>query len=82
MNRTEGGASRCYAVADTQSADVQSGQEPTGAMSYAFIRSLKNNERPSFNELLNHVREEMHRGGYSQKPQFSSGKRKLYRLRW
>lgn len=63
-----------------QSADVQSGQEPTGAMSYAFIRSLKANEGVSFNELLNHVREEMHRGGYSQKPQFSSGKRKL--LHW
>lgn len=51
-------------------------------MSYAFIRSLKNNERPTFNELLNHVREEMHHGGYSQKPQFSSGKRELVDFEW
>lgn len=48
-------------------------------MSYAFIRSLKNNQGVSFNELLNHVRDEMEHGGYSQKPQFSSGKRRFAR---
>ncbi|KAF2008193.1 hypothetical protein P154DRAFT_453704 [Amniculicola lignicola CBS 123094] len=57
---------------DTQtSADASIGGEATGAMSYAFIASLKKNPNQSYVQLLNSIRDELE-GKYSQKPQLSS----------
>lgn len=61
-----------------QSADTTEEGQATGAMSYGFLRSLEHYPRTSLIALLNNIRDEMHRGGYSQKPQFSSGKRELW----
>ncbi|KAL9084416.1 MAG: hypothetical protein Q9159_005250 [Coniocarpon cinnabarinum] len=57
---------------DTQtSADASIAGQATGAMSYAFITSLKKNPQQSYVQLLNSIRDELE-GKYSQKPQLSS----------
>jgi hypothetical protein len=56
---------------DTQtSADASIGGEATGAMSWAFITSLKKNPQQSYVELLNSIRDEL-ASKYAQKPQLS-----------
>ena len=56
---------------DTQtSADASIGGEATGAMSWAFITSLKKNPNQSYVQLLNSIRDELQQK-YSQKPQLS-----------
>ncbi|KAF1950239.1 hypothetical protein CC80DRAFT_456012 [Byssothecium circinans] len=56
---------------DTQtSADASIQGEATGAMSWAFINSLKKNPNQSYVQLLNSIRDEL-QGKYSQKPQLS-----------
>ncbi|KAF2685685.1 hypothetical protein K458DRAFT_403058 [Lentithecium fluviatile CBS 122367] len=56
---------------DTQtSADASIQGEATGAMSWAFINSLKKNPNQSYVQLLNSIRDELE-GKYSQKPQLS-----------
>ena len=56
---------------DTQtSADASIGGEATGAMSWAFITSLKKNPNQSYVQLLNSIRDEL-ATKYSQKPQLS-----------
>ncbi|KAK3207550.1 hypothetical protein GRF29_103g1317148 [Pseudopithomyces chartarum] len=56
---------------DTQtSADASIGGEATGAMSWAFITSLKKNPNQSYVQLLNSIRDELE-NKYSQKPQLS-----------
>ncbi|KAF2263513.1 hypothetical protein CC78DRAFT_533939 [Lojkania enalia] len=56
---------------DTQtSADASISGEATGAMSWAFITSLKKNPNQSYVQLLNSIRDELE-GKYSQKPQLS-----------
>jgi len=56
---------------DTQtSADASIGGEATGAMSWAFITSLKKNPNQSYVQLLNSIRDELE-GKYQQKPQLS-----------
>lgn len=56
---------------DTQtSADANISGEATGAMSYAFIASLKKNPNQSYVQLLNSIRDELE-GKYDQKPQLS-----------
>ena len=56
---------------DTQtSADASIGGEATGAMSWAFITSLKKNPNQSYVQLLNSIRDELE-SKYSQKPQLS-----------
>jgi hypothetical protein len=52
------------------SADASIKGEATGAMSYAFINSLKKNPNQSYVQLLNSIRDELE-GKYSQKPQLS-----------
>ncbi|KAF2100147.1 hypothetical protein NA57DRAFT_65897 [Rhizodiscina lignyota] len=52
------------------SSDAQIGGQATGAMSWAFITSLKKNPQQSYVQLLNSIREELE-GKYSQKPQLS-----------
>ena len=57
---------------DTQtSSDAQIAGQATGAMSWAFITSLKKNPQQSYVQLLNSIRDELE-GQYSQKPQLSS----------
>ncbi|KAF2278478.1 metacaspase CasB [Westerdykella ornata] len=57
---------------DTQtSADASIQGEATGAMSWAFINSLKKNPQQSYVQLLNSIRDELE-GKYTQKPQLSS----------
>lgn len=53
------------------SADASIQGEATGAMSYAFVTSLKKNPNQSYVQLLNSIRDELE-GKYSQKPQLSS----------
>ncbi|KAF2730435.1 hypothetical protein EJ04DRAFT_500442 [Polyplosphaeria fusca] len=56
---------------DTQtSADASISGEATGAMSWAFVTSLKKNPNQSYVQLLNSIRDELE-GKYSQKPQLS-----------
>ncbi|KAF1839625.1 hypothetical protein BDW02DRAFT_486395 [Decorospora gaudefroyi] len=56
---------------DTQtSADASIGGQATGAMSWAFISSLRKNPNQSYVELLNSIRDELE-GKYDQKPQLS-----------
>lgn len=56
---------------DTQtSADASIGGEATGAMSWAFITSLRKNPNQSYVQLLNSIRDELE-GKYAQKPQLS-----------
>lgn len=56
---------------DTQtSSDATIGGQATGAMSWAFINSLKKNPQQSYVQLLNSIRDELE-GKYSQKPQLS-----------
>ncbi|CAE6408504.1 unnamed protein product [Rhizoctonia solani] len=54
-----------------KSDDAFEGHEAVGAMSYAFIQSLRQNPRQSYRELLNSVRGVL-RSNYQQKPQLSS----------
>jgi hypothetical protein len=51
-------------------ADASIGGEATGAMSYAFITSLRKNPNQSYVQLLNSIRDEL-QGKYAQKPQLS-----------
>lgn len=53
------------------SADTQEAGKATGAMSYAFIKSLRENPQQSYQQLLNSLRVIL-RAKYSQKPQLSS----------
>lgn len=53
------------------SADASIGGTATGAMSYAFIASLRKAPRQSYVGLLNSIRAELQAGGYDQKPQLS-----------
>lgn len=52
------------------SADASIQGEATGAMSWAFITSLKKNPNQSYVQLLNSIRDEL-QAKYSQKPQLS-----------
>ncbi|KAH3906490.1 hypothetical protein HBH56_204630 [Parastagonospora nodorum] len=52
------------------SADASIGGEATGAMSWAFITSLRKNPNQSYVQLLNSIRDELE-GKYQQKPQLS-----------
>ncbi|KAH7335589.1 peptidase C14 [Rhizoctonia solani] len=54
-----------------KSDDAFEGHEAVGAMSYAFIQSLRQKPRQSYRELLNNVRSIL-RSNYQQKPQLSS----------
>ncbi|KAJ8691302.1 Ca(2+)-dependent cysteine protease [Pleurotus ostreatus] len=56
---------------DQTSADTQEAGEATGAMSFAFVSSLRQNPQQSYQQLLNSVRDIL-RANYSQKPQLSS----------
>ncbi|KAG9227383.1 hypothetical protein CCMSSC00406_0004078 [Pleurotus cornucopiae] len=53
---------------DQTSADTQEAGEATGAMSFAFVSSLRQNPQQSYQQLLNSVRDIL-RANYSQKPQ-------------
>jgi len=53
------------------SADTVEAGSATGAMSFAFVSSLKQNPEQSYQELLGTIRSIM-KGKYSQKPQLSS----------
>ncbi|CAO3585917.1 unnamed protein product [Absidia cylindrospora] len=55
---------------DQTSADAQEAGKSTGAMSYAFITTLRENPNQSYQELLNNVRDIL-RDKYAQRPQFS-----------
>lgn len=55
---------------DIRSADASISGEATGAMSWAFVTSLKKNPNQSYVQLLNSIRDELE-GKYSQKPQLS-----------
>ncbi|KAK0193901.1 caspase domain-containing protein [Armillaria mellea] len=52
------------------SADTQEAGNATGAMSYAFMRTLSQNPQQSYQQLLNNLRDILRRK-YSQKPQLS-----------
>jgi hypothetical protein len=52
------------------SQDANIGGEATGAMSWAFVTSLKKNPHQSYVQLLNSIRDEL-AAKYSQKPQLS-----------
>ncbi|BEJ14982.1 hypothetical protein CspHIS471_0407490 [Cutaneotrichosporon sp. HIS471] len=54
------------------SADTQEAGQATGAMSYAFVRAVNTHQRVNYQQFLVALREEMQRGGYSQKPQLSA----------
>lgn len=62
---------------DQTSADANIASKATGAMSYAFIEAFKRthsqgqNQTPTYNDLLNLIREVL-QAKYSQKPQLSS----------
>ena len=51
-------------------ADTRMGGEATGALSWAFITSLKKNQQQSYVQLLNSIRDELS-GRYQQRPQLS-----------
>ena len=50
--------------------DANIAGQATGAMSWAFITSLKKNPQQSYVQMLNNIRDELE-GKYSQKPQLS-----------
>lgn len=52
------------------SADATIAQQATGAMSWAFVTSLKKNPQQSYVQLLNSIRDEL-ATKYTQKPQLS-----------
>ncbi|KIY73849.1 hypothetical protein CYLTODRAFT_416504 [Cylindrobasidium torrendii FP15055 ss-10] len=56
---------------DQTSADTFAGGLPVGAMSFAFITSLRSQPKQSYQELLNSVRKILY-PKYSQKPQLAS----------
>ncbi|KAI9478233.1 MAG: caspase domain-containing protein [Benjaminiella poitrasii] len=56
---------------DQTSADANEAGRATGAMSYAFTKTLRGNPDQSYQELLNSVRDIL-RDKYSQRPQLSS----------
>ncbi|CAK7239974.1 MAG: Ca(2+)-dependent cysteine protease [Sporothrix thermara] len=56
---------------DQTSADATIASQATGAMSWAFISSLKKNPQQSYVQLLNSIRDELSTR-YTQKPQLSS----------
>ncbi|CEP07573.1 hypothetical protein [Parasitella parasitica] len=56
---------------DQTSADAQEAGKSTGAMSYAFTTTLRENPNQSYQALLNSVREIL-RDKYSQRPQLSA----------
>ncbi|KAI9491696.1 peptidase C14, caspase domain-containing protein [Zychaea mexicana] len=56
---------------DQTSADASEAGKATGAMSYAFTTTLRENPHQSYQELLNSVRDIL-RDKYSQRPQLSS----------
>nr|CAG8503850.1 14064_t:CDS:2 [Entrophospora candida] len=53
------------------SADTNEAGQSTGAMSYAFIKTLRSNRNISYQQLLNYIRDILAEK-YSQKPQLSS----------
>ena len=53
------------------SADTRLGGEASGALSWAFVTSLKKNHQQSYVQLLNSIRDELS-GRYQQRPQLSS----------
>jgi len=53
------------------SADANEAGKATGAMSYAFMTALDQNQQQSYQQLLNSLRDIL-RSKYSQKPQLSS----------
>ncbi|KAK4675629.1 Ca(2+)-dependent cysteine protease [Podospora pseudoanserina] len=55
---------------DQTSADATIASQATGAMSWAFINSLKKNPQQSYVQLLNSIRDEL-QTRYTQKPQLS-----------
>ncbi|KFY31154.1 hypothetical protein V493_01351 [Pseudogymnoascus sp. VKM F-4281 (FW-2241)] len=55
---------------DQTSADASIAQQATGAMSWAFITSMKKNPQQSYVQLLNSIRDEL-QTKYTQKPQLS-----------
>lgn len=55
---------------DQTSADATIANQATGAMSWAFIQALKNNEQQSYVQLLNSIRDLL-ATKYTQKPQLS-----------
>ncbi|KAH6677771.1 metacaspase-1 [Plectosphaerella plurivora] len=55
---------------DQTSADATIAQQATGAMSWAFVTSLKKNPQQSYVQLLNSIRDEL-ATKYTQKPQLS-----------
>ncbi|KAI7880730.1 peptidase C14 [Lichtheimia hyalospora FSU 10163] len=56
---------------DQTSADAQEAGKATGAMSYAFTTTLRDNPNQTYNQLLNNVRDIL-RDRYAQRPQLSS----------
>ncbi|CDH54137.1 metacaspase [Lichtheimia corymbifera JMRC:FSU:9682] len=56
---------------DQTSADAQEAGRATGAMSYAFTKTLRENPNQTYQELLNSIRDILS-AGYSQRPQLSS----------
>ncbi|KAI9250198.1 caspase domain-containing protein [Phascolomyces articulosus] len=56
---------------DQTSADAQEAGKATGAMSYAFTTTLRQNPNQTYQELLNSVRDIL-RDRYEQRPQLSS----------
>ncbi|KAI0593947.1 peptidase C14 [Biscogniauxia sp. FL1348] len=59
---------------DQTSADTSIAGAPTGAMSYAFLRTLRENPEQSYINILQNTREELAQN-YSQIPQLSCGGR-------
>ncbi|KAJ6531831.1 peptidase C14, caspase domain-containing protein [Mycena capillaripes] len=53
------------------SADATEAGQATGAMSFAFMAALEQNQQPSYQQLLNSLRDIL-KSKYSQKPQLSS----------
>ncbi|CAG8770136.1 4571_t:CDS:2, partial [Acaulospora morrowiae] len=53
------------------SADANEGGASTGAMSYALIHALEKNDHPTYQELLNNIRDILH-SKYVQRPQLSA----------
>ena len=62
--------SLCISVLMYGSADASIAGQATGAMSWAFISSLRKNPNQSYVQLLNSIRDELE-GKYDQKPQLS-----------
>ncbi|KAI8983958.1 peptidase C14, caspase domain-containing protein [Mycotypha africana] len=56
---------------DQTSADAKEAGQATGAMSYAFTKTLRANPHQTYQELLNSVRDIL-RAKYSQRPQLSA----------